>query len=206
MSVRRLGWAGLELEAAGETILIDPLADPTAVFAPLGPPPAAIYRRWSGRSGTPTGWRSAKGPSTSSSPDQRSCGAVSAPSAAESKASVPWIPRTRRWPESCFRRRPSIDPLRQVCHRALVPATCGRTCLGARLRRVPRRRPQPSDPTADTPPRRVGTVDRGLGHGAPWREGPAAAARQARSEVIRSSRSASAGRDRPDLPRGPSDG
>ncbi len=37
MSVRRLGWAGVELEAAGETILIDPLADPAAVFAPLGP-------------------------------------------------------------------------------------------------------------------------------------------------------------------------
>jgi L-ascorbate metabolism protein UlaG (beta-lactamase superfamily) len=36
MRVRWLGWAGVELEANGETLVIDPLADPGATFAALG--------------------------------------------------------------------------------------------------------------------------------------------------------------------------
>ncbi|MBJ7328323.1 MAG: MBL fold metallo-hydrolase [Solirubrobacteraceae bacterium] len=36
MQVRWLGWAGVELEADGTTIVIDPLADPGATFAGLG--------------------------------------------------------------------------------------------------------------------------------------------------------------------------
>ncbi len=36
MLVRWLGWAGVEVEAAGETVVIDPLLDPRAVFAALG--------------------------------------------------------------------------------------------------------------------------------------------------------------------------
>ena len=36
MRIRWLGWAGIELEADGATLVIDPLADPAAVFAPLG--------------------------------------------------------------------------------------------------------------------------------------------------------------------------
>jgi L-ascorbate metabolism protein UlaG (beta-lactamase superfamily) len=36
MQVRWLGWAGVEIEADGEALVIDPLADPGAVFAPLG--------------------------------------------------------------------------------------------------------------------------------------------------------------------------
>jgi L-ascorbate metabolism protein UlaG (beta-lactamase superfamily) len=36
MRVRWLGWAGVEIEADGETVVIDPLAEPGAVFAPLG--------------------------------------------------------------------------------------------------------------------------------------------------------------------------
>jgi L-ascorbate metabolism protein UlaG (beta-lactamase superfamily) len=36
MKVRWLGWAGVEIEGEGETLLIDPLADPAATFAPLG--------------------------------------------------------------------------------------------------------------------------------------------------------------------------
>jgi L-ascorbate metabolism protein UlaG (beta-lactamase superfamily) len=36
MRVRWLGWAGVELEAEGETLVIDPLADPGATFAALG--------------------------------------------------------------------------------------------------------------------------------------------------------------------------
>jgi L-ascorbate metabolism protein UlaG (beta-lactamase superfamily) len=36
MKVRWLGWAGVEIEADGETVVIDPLADPGATFAPLG--------------------------------------------------------------------------------------------------------------------------------------------------------------------------
>jgi L-ascorbate metabolism protein UlaG (beta-lactamase superfamily) len=35
MKVRWLGWAGVEIEAEGETVLIDPLADPAATFAAL---------------------------------------------------------------------------------------------------------------------------------------------------------------------------
>jgi L-ascorbate metabolism protein UlaG (beta-lactamase superfamily) len=35
MRVRWLGWAGVEIEAVGETVLIDPLADPAATFAAL---------------------------------------------------------------------------------------------------------------------------------------------------------------------------
>ena len=36
MRVRRLGWAGVEIEAEGESVVIDPLADPGATFAALG--------------------------------------------------------------------------------------------------------------------------------------------------------------------------
>ncbi|MHB8533734.1 MAG: MBL fold metallo-hydrolase [Solirubrobacteraceae bacterium] len=36
MRVRWLGWAGVEVEAAGETVVIDPLLDARAVFAALG--------------------------------------------------------------------------------------------------------------------------------------------------------------------------
>jgi L-ascorbate metabolism protein UlaG (beta-lactamase superfamily) len=36
MRVRRLGWAGVEVEAEGATVVIDPLADPGATFAALG--------------------------------------------------------------------------------------------------------------------------------------------------------------------------
>jgi L-ascorbate metabolism protein UlaG (beta-lactamase superfamily) len=36
MKVRWLGWAGVEIEADGVTVVIDPLADPGATFAPLG--------------------------------------------------------------------------------------------------------------------------------------------------------------------------
>jgi L-ascorbate metabolism protein UlaG (beta-lactamase superfamily) len=34
--VRRLGWAGVEIEAEGATVVIDPLEDPVATFAALG--------------------------------------------------------------------------------------------------------------------------------------------------------------------------
>ena len=36
MQVRWLGWAGVELEHEGETIVIDPLADPAGTFAGFG--------------------------------------------------------------------------------------------------------------------------------------------------------------------------
>lgn len=36
MNLTWLGWAGAELESDGATVVIDPLADPAAVFAPLG--------------------------------------------------------------------------------------------------------------------------------------------------------------------------
>jgi L-ascorbate metabolism protein UlaG (beta-lactamase superfamily) len=36
MKVRWLGWAGVEIEAEGEVVVIDPLADPAATFAALG--------------------------------------------------------------------------------------------------------------------------------------------------------------------------
>jgi L-ascorbate metabolism protein UlaG (beta-lactamase superfamily) len=36
MEVRWLGWAGVELEAEGTTVVIDPLADPAATFAAFG--------------------------------------------------------------------------------------------------------------------------------------------------------------------------
>src|SRR4051794_3865614 len=36
MRLRWLGWAGVELESEGATVVIDPLADAAAVFAPLG--------------------------------------------------------------------------------------------------------------------------------------------------------------------------
>jgi L-ascorbate metabolism protein UlaG (beta-lactamase superfamily) len=36
MKVRWLGWAGVEIEAEGATIVVDPLADPAATFAALG--------------------------------------------------------------------------------------------------------------------------------------------------------------------------
>jgi L-ascorbate metabolism protein UlaG (beta-lactamase superfamily) len=36
MRVTWLGWAGVEIEADGATVVIDPLADPGATFAPLG--------------------------------------------------------------------------------------------------------------------------------------------------------------------------
>ncbi len=40
MRIRWLGWAGIEVEAEGERIVIDPLEDPGAVFAPYGEPAA----------------------------------------------------------------------------------------------------------------------------------------------------------------------
>ena len=36
MRIRWLGWAGVEVEAGGAAVVIDPLADPGATFAPLG--------------------------------------------------------------------------------------------------------------------------------------------------------------------------
>src|SRR5689334_22147521 len=36
MRLTWLGWAGVELEADGATVVIDPLDDAAAVFAPLG--------------------------------------------------------------------------------------------------------------------------------------------------------------------------
>jgi L-ascorbate metabolism protein UlaG (beta-lactamase superfamily) len=36
MRVRWLGWAGVEIESDGESLVIDPLADAAATFAPLG--------------------------------------------------------------------------------------------------------------------------------------------------------------------------
>ncbi len=36
MNVRWLGWAGVEIEVDGAAVVIDPLADPGATFAPLG--------------------------------------------------------------------------------------------------------------------------------------------------------------------------
>ena len=36
MEVRWLGWAGVEIEADGAAVVIDPLADPGATFAALG--------------------------------------------------------------------------------------------------------------------------------------------------------------------------
>src|SRR5919201_1510126 len=36
MRVRWLGWAGVEIESDGATVVIDPLEDPSATFAPLG--------------------------------------------------------------------------------------------------------------------------------------------------------------------------
>src|SRR4051794_29860369 len=41
MNVRWLGWAGVEIEAAGAIVVIDPLADAAAVFAPFGEAAAA---------------------------------------------------------------------------------------------------------------------------------------------------------------------
>lgn len=37
MRVRWLGWAGAEIESQGERVVVDPLEDVRAVFAPLGP-------------------------------------------------------------------------------------------------------------------------------------------------------------------------
>jgi len=36
MPIRWLGWAGVEIAAQGQRVVIDPLADPLAVFAWLG--------------------------------------------------------------------------------------------------------------------------------------------------------------------------
>src|SRR5947199_6684317 len=36
MQARWLGWAGVEVEANGATLVIDPLVDPAGVFAALG--------------------------------------------------------------------------------------------------------------------------------------------------------------------------
>src|SRR5216684_370171 len=36
MQIRWLGWAGVEVEAEGEHVVVDPLADAGAVFASLG--------------------------------------------------------------------------------------------------------------------------------------------------------------------------
>ena len=42
MRLRWLGWAGVELEAGDATVVLDPLADAAAVFAPLGERVAAV--------------------------------------------------------------------------------------------------------------------------------------------------------------------
>jgi len=42
MKVRWLGWAGVEIEADGATVVIDPLADPGATFAALGDEAGAV--------------------------------------------------------------------------------------------------------------------------------------------------------------------
>src|SRR5688500_15601351 len=42
MKVRWLGWAGVEIEANGVSLVIDPLADPGATFAALGDEAAAV--------------------------------------------------------------------------------------------------------------------------------------------------------------------
>jgi L-ascorbate metabolism protein UlaG (beta-lactamase superfamily) len=42
MRIRWLGWAGVEIEAGGERVLIDPLEDAGAVFAWLGEPAEAV--------------------------------------------------------------------------------------------------------------------------------------------------------------------
>ena len=49
MKVRWLGWAGVEIEADGATVVIDPLEDPGATFAALGDGGRATSscRRWS---------------------------------------------------------------------------------------------------------------------------------------------------------------
>jgi L-ascorbate metabolism protein UlaG (beta-lactamase superfamily) len=41
MEIRWLGWAGVELAVGDDTLVVDPLADVAAVFAYLGPDPAA---------------------------------------------------------------------------------------------------------------------------------------------------------------------
>ena len=42
MRIRWLGWAGVEIEAQGQRVVVDPLQDPAAVFAWLGPRARAI--------------------------------------------------------------------------------------------------------------------------------------------------------------------
>src|SRR5918999_175728 len=42
MKVRWLGWAGVEIQAQGASVVIDPLADPGATFAALGERAAAV--------------------------------------------------------------------------------------------------------------------------------------------------------------------
>ncbi len=42
MRIRWLGWAGVEIEAQGERVVVDPLQDPAAVFGWLGPQVRAI--------------------------------------------------------------------------------------------------------------------------------------------------------------------
>ena len=36
MRIRWLGWAGVEIESGGERVVVDPLGDPSAVFAWVG--------------------------------------------------------------------------------------------------------------------------------------------------------------------------
>src|SRR5437763_1178650 len=40
MNLRRLGWAGVEIDAEGAALVIDPLADPGGLYEPLGGVPA----------------------------------------------------------------------------------------------------------------------------------------------------------------------
>ena len=42
MRIRWLGWAGVEIEADGERVVVDPLDDPLAVFAWLGESASSI--------------------------------------------------------------------------------------------------------------------------------------------------------------------
>jgi L-ascorbate metabolism protein UlaG (beta-lactamase superfamily) len=60
MQIKLLGWAGVEIEADGERVVVDPLQDARAVFAPLGElaercsPPSVLAPRPGARAGVVT--------------------------------------------------------------------------------------------------------------------------------------------------------
>ena len=58
MQIRWLGWAGVEIAAQGQRVVIDPLADPRVVFARLSEHAHAV----SLPAGTPDGLRDWLGP------------------------------------------------------------------------------------------------------------------------------------------------